>query len=268
MFLSDVAILFPVFLFGLIIGSFINVCIWRLPREESVVFPASHCPACNKPIRPYDNIPVFSYLLLRGRCRACKAAISWRYPLVELLHGVLAVYVVHRFGLAADTALWALFLTALMAIVFIDIDHQIIPDVITLPGMVIGLVASSTILDTGWANAIVGLLLGGGLFYAIAILSERILKREGMGGGDIKLIAMIGAFLGWRPMLLTLFLAALAGSLIGLILIWRGRDRSEPIPFGPFLSFGAMVALFWGEAIFEWYARYSASLLSATTGAY
>ncbi len=263
MFFWDVATFLPVFLFGLIVGSFINVCIWRLPREESVVFPGSHCPACNQPIRPYDNVPVFSYLWLRGRCRACKVAIPWRYPLVELLHGLLAVYIVHRFGFTAATALWALFLTALMAIVFIDIDHQIIPDAITLPGMVIGIVASSTILDTGWADAIVGLLLGGGLFYAIALLSELILKREGMGGGDIKLIAMIGAFLGWRHMLLTLFLAALSGSVIGLILIARGRDRSEPIPFGPFLSVGAMVALFWGEVIFEWYARYSASIVAA-----
>jgi len=243
-----------VFGFGLIVGSFINVCIWRLPRGESVVFPASHCPACNTPIRPTDNVPVLSYLWLRGRCRACRAAISPRYPAIELLHGLVALLIVHRFGLTAEAAVWGIVSAALIAVIFIDIDHQIIPDVITLPGMALGVVAASSLLSTGWVDSVTGLLLGGGLFYAIAVLSEVILKKEGMGGGDIKLVAMIGAFLGWRGMLLTILLASLSGSVIGLILIARGRDRSAPIPFGPFLSIGALIVLFFGDALFAWYA--------------
>jgi len=243
-----------VFTFGLIVGSFVNVCIWRLPREESVVFPASHCPACNKPIRPYDNIPVVSYLWLAGRCRSCRVGISWRYPFVELLHGLAALFLIQRFGPTVQAAIWGLFLATLIAVVFIDIDHQIIPDAITLPGMVIGILAASTVLSTGWADSVLGLLLGGGLFYLIAVLSEVLLKKEGMGGGDIKLIAMIGAFLGWRQMLLTIFLGALSGALIGLFLVFvRGRSRAEPIPFGPFLSLGAIVALFWGQALVDGY---------------
>lgn len=243
-----------VFWFGLIIGSFINVCIWRLPREESVIFPASHCPGCNALIRPADNIPVLSYLWLRGRCRACKVAISARYPAIELLHGLVALLIVYRFGFTAEAAVWGVVSAALIAVIFIDLDHQIIPDLITLPGMALGLIAASTLLSTGWVDSLTGLLLGGGLFYAVAVLSEKILKKEGMGGGDIKLIAMIGAFLGWRGMLLTILLASFSGSVIGLLLIARGRDRSAPIPFGPFLAIGAMIVLFFGDAILSWYA--------------
>lgn len=236
------------------VGSFINVCIHRLPRDESVVFPSSHCPNCQALILPYDNIPLFSFLFLKGRCRACKTPISWKYPLVELVHGLGALLLVRQFGFSAQAAVYALFLAALIAVIFIDLSHQIIPDVITLPGMAIGMVASSTVLPPGWANAMTGLLLGGGLFYAVALLSVAILKKEGMGGGDIKLIAMIGAFLGWQATLLTIFLAALWGSAIGLFLILvQGRSRAEPIPFGPFLAAGAMISLFWGEAIMHWY---------------
>ena len=243
-----------VFWFGLIVGSFINVCIWRLPREESVVFPASHCPACNALIRPIDNVPVLSYLWLRGRCRACRVAISLRYPAIELLHGLVALLIVYRFGLTAEAAVWGVVSAALIAVIFIDIDHQIIPDLITLPGMALGLIAASSLLSTGWVDSVTGLLLGGGLFYAIAVLSEVVLKKEGMGGGDIKLVAMIGAFFGWRGMLLTILLASLSGSVIGLLLIARGRDRAAPIPFGPFLSIGALIVLFCGDALLAWYA--------------
>jgi len=243
-----------VFWFGLIVGSFINVCVWRLPREESVVFPASHCPACNALIRPIDNVPVLSYLWLRGRCRACRVAISLRYPAIELLHGLVALLIVYRFGLTAEAAVWGVVSAALIAVIFIDIDHQIIPDLITLPGMALGLIAASSLLSTGWVDSVTGLLLGGGLFYAIAVLSEVVLKKEGMGGGDIKLVAMIGAFFGWRGMLLTILLASLSGSVIGLLLIARGRDRAAPIPFGPFLAIGALIVLFCGDALLAWYA--------------
>jgi len=243
-----------VFILGLLIGSFLNVCIYRLPRQESIVFPASHCTACQKPIRPYDNIPLVSFLFLRGRCRSCRAPISWRYPLIELLHGLGYLSILYQFGYSVQTLIYALFFSSLVVVTFIDLSHQIVPDVITLPGMVLGLVAASTVLPPGPINSLVGLFLGGGLFYLVAVLSIALLKKEGMGGGDIKLIAMIGAFLGWKGMLLTIFLAALTGSITGLFLVFiQGRNRAEPIPFGPFLALGAMVSLFWGAEILDWY---------------
>ena len=243
-----------VFILGLLIGSFLNVCIYRLPRQESIVFPASHCTACQKPIRPYDNIPLVSFLFLRGRCRSCRAPISWRYPLIELLHGLGYLSILHQFGYSVQALIYALFFSSLVVVTFIDLSHQIVPDVITLPGMVLGLIAASTVLPPGPINSLVGLFLGGGLFYLVAVLSIALLKKEGMGGGDIKLIAMIGAFLGWKGMLLTIFLAALTGSITGLFLVFiQGRNRAEPIPFGPFLALGAMVSLFWGAEILNWY---------------
>ncbi len=243
-----------VFILGLLIGSFINVCIYRLPRKESIVFPPSNCPSCKQPIQFYDNIPLLSFLFLRGRCRSCRTPISWRYPLVELIHGMGYLFILHQFGLSFAALIYALFFSALMVVTFIDLSHQIVPDVITLPGMVLGLLAASTVLPPGPINSLIGLFLGGGLFYFVAILSVTLLKKEGMGGGDIKLIAMIGAFLGWKGMLLTIFLAALSGSISGLFLVLcRGRSRAEPIPFGPFLALGAMVSLFWGPEILHWY---------------
>lgn len=243
-----------VFILGLLIGSFLNVCIYRVPRKESIVFPASHCTSCERPIRPYDNIPLLSFLFLRGHCRSCRAPISWRYPLVELAHGLGYLFILHQFGPSFAAVIYALFFSSLMVVTFIDLSHQIVPDVITLPGMVLGLLAASTVLPPGPINSLIGLFLGGGLFYLVAILSIALLKKEGMGGGDIKLIAMIGAFLGWKGMLLTIFLAALSGSVIGLFLVLvRGQSRAEPIPFGPFLALGAMVSLFWGPEILQWY---------------
>ncbi|MBI3805524.1 MAG: prepilin peptidase [Nitrospirae bacterium] len=243
-----------IFILGLLIGSFLNVCIYRLPRQESIVFPASHCPLCQAPVQPYDNLPLLSFLLLRGRCRSCGTAISWRYPLVEFIHALGYLFILHQFGPSVQAGIYALFFSSLVVVIFIDLSHQIIPDVITLPGMVLGLLAASTVLPPGPINSLIGLFLGGGLFYLVAILSVALLKKEGMGGGDIKLIAMIGAFLGWKGMLLTIFLAALAGSVSGLFLVLiRGRSRAEPIPFGPFLALGAMVSLFWGPEILHWY---------------
>jgi len=243
-----------VFLFGLLIGSFVNVCIYRLPRGESIVFPSSNCPACKAKIHPLDNIPWISFLILKGKCRHCRAAISIRYPLVEALHGLGFLFIFKQFGLTAQAGIYLLFFSSLIAVTFIDLSHQIVPDVITLPGMVLGVITASTILPTGPLNSLIGLFLGGGLFYLVALLSLALLKREGMGGGDIKLIAMIGAFLGWRGMLLTIFLAALSGSLIGIALIlFRGKNRADLIPFGPFLALGALSSLFWENSILRWY---------------
>ena len=239
---------------GLIIGSFLNVCIHRLPIDESLVAPSSRCPSCRHPVRLWDNIPVVSFLVLRGRCRDCAQPISWRYPLVEIANGIGYVLLVWRFGPGLPTAVYGLLYSSLLVITLIDLDHQIIPDRISMPGMVIGVAASSVILPTGFLNALIGLLLGGGLFYGVAVAS-----RGGMGGGDIKLIAMIGAFLGWKQALLTIFIGALAGSVIGLFLMaFKGKSRKHPVPFGPFLSLGAVVSLFAGPAIWKWYQHLGA----------
>ncbi len=248
-----------VFLAGLVFGSFINVCIFRLPREESVVLPGSHCFSCKRPILWYENLPLLSFLVLRGRCRSCRAPISWQYPLVEALHGFGFLFILVHFGLSLQSLIYCLFFSSLVLVTFIDLSHRIIPDVITLPGMVIGVIAASTVLPPGPVSSLTGLFLGGGLFYLVAVLSLALLKKEGMGGGDIKLIAMIGAFLGWKGMLLTIFLAALSGTVIGLSLILiQGRSRAEPIPFGPFLAMGAAISLFWESGILAWYFSFGA----------
>jgi leader peptidase (prepilin peptidase)/N-methyltransferase len=239
---------------GLLIGSFLNVCIHRLPEGQSVVFPRSHCPCCKNQIVAFDNIPVISFLWLRGRCRACQSPISWRYPFVELLNGVGYFLILNHFGYSAETPIFALFFSSFVVITFIDLKHQIIPDVITLPGIPIALIFAATLLPTGFVNGLLGLLLGGGLFYLMAALSVLILKKEGMGGGDIKLTAMIGALLGWKMVLLTIFVASLSGSVIGLLLIGTGlRSRTDPIPFGPFLVLGALIAIFFGNDLLNWY---------------
>lgn len=241
------------FLFGLLIGSFLNVCIHRLPIKESIVVSRSRCPACRQAIRWWDNIPLFSFLILGGRCRDCGGKISWRYPIVEMANGLAYFFLVWRFGPVPYVLVYGAFISALLIVTFIDLDHKIIPDRITLPGMIAGLLGSGLFLPTGFLNALLGLLLGGGLLYGVAVLS-----RGGMGGGDIKLIAMIGAFLGWKATLLTILLGALSGSIIGVFLmVFRGKDRKFPVPFGPFLSLGALVALFWGPAIWNGYIQWT-----------
>lgn len=251
---DGIAISVLVFLFGLIIGSFLNVCIYRLPREESIVWPASHCPRCGTSIRVWENIPLVSFLFLKGRCRYCSEKISWRYPLIELSNAVGYLFIVLIFGYTLSAAIYALLYSTLLVVTFIDFDYQIIPDEITLPGMVVGLIAASTVLPPGFVSALAGLLVGGGLFYLAAVLSRWILRRDGMGGGDIKLIAMIGAFLGWRGMLLTIFLGALSGTVVGLFqILFLGQKRENPIPFGPFLALGACVSALFELEILRWY---------------
>lgn len=246
-----------IFVLGSVIGSFLNVCIYRIPRNLSIIFPSSRCPSCNTPIKVYDNIPVLSYVLLSGKCRICKAGISFRYPLVEVLNAVLFVFVIWRFGFAWHSVIFALLCSALVVITFIDLDFQIIPDVITLPGILIGIVAGSLLMPDpfmrhsllGFKASVIGLLTGGGLFYAIAILS-----RGGMGGGDIKMMAMVGALMGWKSVLLTIFLGSLTGAVFGIFLmISQGKGRKTKIPFGPFLALGTVVTLFYGQEIFSWY---------------
>ncbi len=245
------------FIFGSLIGSFLNVCIYRLPRNLSIVRPASRCPSCNTPIRPYDNIPILSYIFLGGKCRVCGAKISLRYPFVEFLNAALYVLVLWRFGIGWYIPLYFLFCSALIVIIFIDLDFQIIPDSITLPGIVIGLIAGSFLLpdpfmryDTlGFRSSIIGFLTGGGLFYAVAVLS-----RGGMGGGDIKMMAMVGSFMGWKTVLMTTFFGSLTGAVLGIMLMaFKGKGRKTKIPFGPFLALGTFVTLFYGQEILTWY---------------
>ncbi len=245
---------FFVFLLASMIGSFLNVCIHRIPSDESIAFPASHCPHCHTPIRPWDNIPIVSYMILRGRCRHCQTGISIRYPVVEALTGLAGVATYAVFGIDPQALLFFAFLCALIVITFIDIDHQIIPDVISLPGIAIGLAAAFLPGDPAWTDSLIGILLGGGILWAIAEGYFRLTGREGMGGGDVKLLAMIGAFLGWRAIPVTLMIASLSGTALGFAMMLRsGEGRQMAIPFGPFLAVGAVAALFAGDPLIEWY---------------
>lgn len=245
---------FLAFLFGLCVGSFMNVCIYRLPNSKSIVHPRSMCPECGKMIQFYDNIPVLSFLLLRRKCRYCKSPISFRYPLVELLGGLFAVCVVLKFGVTLEGLIHYFFIAALLVITFIDIDYQIIPDRITLPGIPLFFLASFAVPTIGYKDSILGLLAGGGSLFAVAWGYQLVTKREGMGGGDIKLLAMIGTLVGWQGVLFTIFVASAVGTLAGILsMIGQAKDRKLAVPFGPFLSIGAMVYIFFGPELIFWY---------------
>ncbi|HIJ97138.1 MAG TPA: prepilin peptidase [Desulfuromonadales bacterium] len=241
-------------LFGLLVGSFLNVCICRLPKNESIVSPPSHCPLCSYQIRWYDNIPLLSYLLLRGKCRGCGAPISLQYPLVELLNGTLTLLLFLRFGPTLAFATLFLFCSALVVITFIDIEHQIIPDEISLSGIVIGFALSFFIRGHSWQNSLCGILLGGGSLLLVAYGYQRLTGKEGMGGGDIKLLAMMGAFLGWKAVPFIILASSLAGSIIGIsIMLLQKKDSKLAIPFGPYLAFGAVLYIFYGRTLIRWY---------------
>ena len=242
------------FISGLVLGSFLNVCIRRVPAGESIVRPGSHCPECGAAIEFYDNVPIISYLVLRGNCRACGKRIPLRYAVVELLTGLAMAALVHHFGVTPLLPVHAAFLATLIVITFIDLDHQIIPDVISLPGIVIGLVCAAVGLGPSLAASVGGLMLGGGFLWAVAAGYEWLTTREGMGGGDIKLLAMIGAFLGWNGVLTTLLIASFSGAIVGGgLVVLRRTDSRSPIPFGPFLAGGATIALFLGSRLTDWY---------------
>ena len=243
-----------VFVFGLIIGSFLNVCIARIPYEESIVRPASRCPSCRTPILWYDNIPVLSYAVLRGRCRACRAQISARYPAVEVLTAALAV-AVYRLGLPPqEFALFSVFAAAMVVITFIDIDHKIIPDVITLPSILVAPAAAFIVGHVSVVDSLIGILVGGGILWLISWLYFVLRKQEGMGFGDVKMLAMIGGFQGWQAVTFTLVVGSLIGTVAGLtaIILRRGKMDME-IPFGPFLAAGSLLYLFDGPKLI---ARY------------
>jgi len=241
-------------IFGALIGSFLNVCIFRLPKEESIVTPGSHCPHCQKPIKFYDNVPLVSYILLNGRCRYCKESISIQYPLVEGITALVSLILFMKFGPTLSYLFYFSFVAALIVISVIDLYHQIIPDVISLPGIGVGLLASLAIPQISFIDSLIGALLGGGCLFIVATLYQWLFKREGMGGGDVKLLAMIGAFLGWKAVILTILLGSLLGSISGIIvMVSRGKDFKYAIPFGPFLSLGAVIALFYGQDLIRWY---------------
>lgn len=244
---------------GLIIGSFLNVVIHRLPRGKSVVRPGSSCPSCRKKIKWYDNFPVFSYLALRGRCRHCRHTISIRYPLVELITALLFFAVFEKFGWGPLLFVrdWP-FVAGLIAVAFIDLDHRIIPDEISLGGLVLGLITAGWVPGLGWVPSILGAALGFGLFYGFAWLYEKITGRSGLGGGDIKLLAMLGAFLGSAGVFYTVLLSSVLGSIVGIswaLIAKQGRVMTVAIPYGPFLVVAALMYYFWGDQIWFQFMR-------------
>lgn len=252
--MSETVIITLIALFGLCIGSFLNVCIYRLPMAHSIVFPGSACTVCQKPIRFYDNLPVISYVVLRGRCRHCKAFISLRYPLVELLSGGFAVALYLRFGLSPAAGVYFLLIAALIIITFIDIDYQIIPDVISLPGIPIGFLLALLLPVPTVKDSLLGLLLGGGSLWLVATGYSLLTGRQGMGGGDIKLLAMLGTLIGWQGVLFTIFAGSATGTLAGLaVMLYQRNNMKLAIPFGPFLAIGAILYIFWGPEIIRWY---------------
>jgi leader peptidase (prepilin peptidase)/N-methyltransferase len=243
-----------IFLMGLCIGSFLNVCIYRLPESKSIVHPRSMCPNCDTLIPFYDNIPLFSYLWLKGQCRRCKVKISMRYPMVELLGGLVALGTYLRFGLTIETLIYYVFIAALLVVTFIDLDHRIIPDVITLPGIPICFAASFALPAITYKDALLGILVGGGSLFLVAWVYTILTKKEGMGGGDIKLLAMMGAIVGWKGVLFTIFVASLVGTLAGFAVMLQSRKGMKlAVPFGPFLSIGSITYIFFGTELVTWY---------------
>jgi len=241
-------------IFGAIVGSFLNVCILRLPKEESIITPGSHCPHCNTPIKFYDNIPLVSYVLLKGRCRYCHNPISIQYPLVEGIAALGSFLLFLRFGPSVAYLIYFAFLSALIVITVIDLDIQEIPTVVSVPGIGAGLLASLVLPQTTFVESLSGALIGAGSLYLVAKVYYLLTGREGMGLGDADLLAMIGAFLGWKGVILTILLSSLIGSITGIIImVSKGKDFKYAIPFGPFLSLGAVIALFYGENIIRWY---------------
>jgi leader peptidase (prepilin peptidase) / N-methyltransferase len=239
--------------FGLAVGSFLNVCIYRLPRRESLSFPASHCTSCQRPLDWFENIPVFGWLALRGRCRTCRAEISPIYPVVEAITAAVFVAGYLIYGLTPLLAVRVLFACAMLVLFAIDLRHRVLPNAITLPGVVAGFLFS-IILPPGWLSSLIGLLAGGGILFAIGEAYYRLRGVEGLGMGDVKMLAMIGAFLGWQLMILTLIMASFAGSIIGIALVLTRRGGMQyALPFGTFLAVGAVLAAVAGEPIVRWY---------------
>jgi leader peptidase (prepilin peptidase)/N-methyltransferase len=266
-------------LLGLIIGSFLNVCIYRIPLDKSIVSPSSRCPHCGIPIRFFDNVPILSFLLLRGKCRECGKRISFQYPIVELL-SALAFYGCARTWLfTPPTYVNSLFLAAVIILIFTDYNHRILPNIITLPGVIAGILLSpfqmpevysdlfswkaasmlgfeNSPYAEPWIGSILGAIIGGGLLYLVAFAYEMVRRRQGLGMGDVKMMAMVGAFMGWRLALMTIFIGSLLGTFVGILLILlRKIDTQGKLAFGVFLGMGSALCLFYGFSIIRWYLR-------------
>jgi leader peptidase (prepilin peptidase)/N-methyltransferase len=246
-------LIFSSAILGAIFGSFLNVVILRLPREDSsIVFPASHCPGCLAPLNWYENSPLLSFIVLRARCRHCGMKISWQYPLVETAMALLSLALFLHFGPTWLFGIYFLFCAALLAIFVIDLQHQIIPDLISLPGIVLGFAAAFVNPLVTWQSSLLGILAGGGILYLVAAGYYLFTKREGMGGGDIKLLAMIGAFLGWQSLLFVIFSSSILGSLVGIgAMVKQKKGGKTVIPYGPFLALAAVLYLFFQVEIRE-----------------
>lgn len=271
-------ILYPfAFLLGLVVGSFLNVLTLRLPQKlyaehtagcrgentvprwfglHYLITPASHCPHCQTSIQPWHNIPVFSWLWLRARCAACGKPISMRYPIIELLSGLLAVLVVWQFGLQLSTLFAAVFCWGLLALAVIDLDEQLLPDELTQPLLWLGLLANLEGLFVALSDAVVGAVVGYASLWLVFHVFLLLTGKQGMGFGDFKLLALLGAWLGWTMLPQILFISSILGAIIGIGLVWRGHDRKVPIPFGPFLALAGLLALFWGDSINHYYLRF------------
>ena len=248
-------------LFGLVVGSFLNVCIYRIPRRESIVWPGSKCTTCQRSLLWFENIPVFSWLALRGRCRTCGISISGMYPAVEIATGIVFAGGHLVYGMQPLLFVRIAFACAMIVLFAVDFRHRILPDVVTLPGIVAGF-AASLLLPPGPVSSLTGILVGGGSLFLINEAYYRIRGHEGLGMGDVKMLAMIGAFLGWKLMVVTLFLGSFAGSLLGLLLItFRKGSMQSALPFGTFLALGALAASVVGDRLVEWYRSISGLVL-------
>ncbi|MBI4482374.1 MAG: prepilin peptidase [Acidobacteria bacterium] len=268
-------LLAAVFVTGLVFGSFLNVCVHRIPREESVVTPPSRCPRCRGPIRPYDNIPLLSFVLLRGKCRLCAAPISWTYPLVELVTGCVFIIAYLRNGWSASFLIDLLFSCMIIVLVWVDYQHKILPDKVTLPGIVLGAALAPLRPPHFWAwgdvplsengfglnlttqsltQPLWGALVGGGALWLVGTAYLKLRQIEGLGFGDVKMMTMVGAFLGWKLTVLTIFLGSAGGAVLGTFLIlFKGRDLKHQLPFGSFLGVAALASLWAGRDLLRWY---------------
>ena len=238
---------FLFFIWGSIVGSFLNVCIYRMPRSKSIILPRSHCVHCGKVIKWYENIPLLSYILLRGKCSSCKRPIAVRYFIVELLTAVIFALFYSTFGLSLNLLVFLILACGLIVASFIDLEHKLIPDSVSLGGLALGLVARLVYARAHFLNYLLGAVIGAASIYLIGVLGKAIFKKEAMGFGDVKFLAMIGAFLGWQKVLLVFFLAPFFGAAVGIVL--KIKYKAETIPYGPYLSLATVVVILWGDSI-------------------
>ena len=242
------------FIIGACIGSFLNVCIYRLPKEESIISPPSHCPFCKNRLKWYHNIPILSYIFLKGKCAYCGEKISIRYLVVEFLSGIFLIINYNLYGFSFNFFFYTVFIYLTIIVIFADLKYMIIPDEVTIGGIIIGFIMSFFSSSISWQQSLLGILIGGGILYVVIILFYIITKKEGMGGGDVKLLAMIGAFLGIKSIFFVIFVGSLLGLIVSIpFMLIKKKGKDSQIPFGPFLSIAGIIYLYEGEKILNWY---------------